>query len=400
MSSLASTSAQRPARRLVLALPPEFELLLACCGVDAPETRLQRVGEALKQGAAWSDVIRLGEHHNVLPLIYRTMRDLSPAIPVAIRDEVRARYENNARRNLRFTAELFRILDCLEAHEIAAIPYKGPALAETVYRDLALREFSDLDVLVRPSCVLRAKAALRDVGYTPNIELSPAQEAAYLASGYEYTFDGPAGRNLLEIQWAIVPRFYAVDFSMEALFDRAISSELNGRRVRALAAEDLLLTLCVHGAKHAWIRLCWLRDVAGILQSCNLDWELVAQSARQLGIERIVGIGLLLARDLLHAPLPDRITERWQPDREMEALCRDLAQHLPAAEEYNVESLQYFQWMARVRERFTDKLRFAMRLALTPAISEWKMVNLPARLFPLYRVVRLGRIAAKMIRAS
>src|SRR5947209_9598761 len=138
MSSLASTSAEPPARRLILAFPAEFELLLACCAVDAPETRLQRVAAALKKGVAWSDVIRLGEHHSVLPLIYRTTRDLAPAIPAAIRDDLRARYENNARRNLRFTAELFRILDCLEAHEIPAIPYKGPALAETLYGDLAL----------------------------------------------------------------------------------------------------------------------------------------------------------------------------------------------------------------------------------------------------------------------
>ena len=114
----------------------------------------------------------------------------------------------------------------------------------------------------------------------------------------------------------------------------------------------------------------------------------------------MVGIGIMLAHDLLHAPLPDLIAKHWQGDRETERLCRDVAQHLPAAEEYNVESPQYFQWMAQVRERFADRLRFAMRLALTPAVSEWKMINLPPWLFPLYRVLRLGRLAAKMIRAS
>ncbi len=400
MSSLASTSAERPQLRLAHPFPAEFALLLAACAVDAPETRMQRVGEILKKAVAWPDVMRLGEHHSVLPLAYRTMRDLAPAVPAAIMAELRARYEHNARRNLTFIAELFRILDCLETQHISAIPYKGPALAETVYGDLASREFSDLDVLVQPTDVLRAKTALRDLGFVPNIELSPSHEAAYLANGYEYTFDGPAGHNLLEIQWAILPRFYAVDISMEALFSRAGTSDLNGRRVRALAPEDLLLSLCVHAAKHAWIRLCWLRDIAGVLESCNLDWDLVAQRAHQLGIERMVRVGLMLARDLLYAPLPDRIATLWQADRELGTLCQEVAQHLPAAEEYKVESPQYFQLMARVRERFTDRLRFAMRLTLTPAIGEWKMVNLPPWLFPLYRVVRLGRVAAKMIRSS
>ena len=400
MSSLASTSAEPAQWRLVLSFPAAFELLLACCVVDTPKPRLERVKEVLKKGMPWSDVIRLGEHHSVLPLVYRTLRDLPPAIPPAIMDDLRTRYENNARRNLRFTAELFRILDCLEAHDIPAIPYKGPALAETVYGDLALREFSDLDVLVHRTDVLRAKAALRELGYTPNIELSPSQETAYFATGYEYTFDGPAGRNLLEIQWGIVPRFYAVDISTEALFDHAISSELNGRRVLGLAPEDQLLSLCVHAAKHAWIRLCWLRDIAGIVDSRNLDWDLIEQRARKLGIERMAGVGLMLARELLHAPLPDRIAKRWQADREIQTLCHDAAQHLPAAEEYKVESPQYFQLMARVRERFTDRLRFLLRLATTPGLSEWKMVSLPNWAFPLYRIVRLGRLAARMARSD
>jgi hypothetical protein len=69
---------------------------------------------------------------------------------------LRARFEEIARKNLRFTAELIRILNCLESHGIAAIPFKGPTLAESVYGNLALREFSDLDILVRQSDFPRA----------------------------------------------------------------------------------------------------------------------------------------------------------------------------------------------------------------------------------------------------
>ena len=157
---------------------------------------------------------------------------------------MRVRYEQNARRNLHLTGELFRILDCLDAHHIPAIPYKGPTLAEKVYGDLALRDFSDLDVLVRHFTFCVPSLRFGDLGYEPNIKLTQLQESAYLASGYEYTFDGPAGRNLLEIQWGIVPRFYAVDFSMEGLFERARLSELNGAACRRWPAK----TCCWHSA--------------------------------------------------------------------------------------------------------------------------------------------------------
>ena len=65
----------------------------------------------------------------------------------------------------------------------------------------------------------------------------------YIASGYEWTFDSPAGRNLLELQWALQPRFYAVDFDMDGLFERAVNVAVVGRRVKTPPSEDLLLVL-------------------------------------------------------------------------------------------------------------------------------------------------------------
>jgi Uncharacterised nucleotidyltransferase len=373
---------------------PEFELLLACCSVSGREFVESELRD-LEAGVAWPRVLQLAEHHSVLPLMYRALRNHLHSLPLEVRAELQARYEANARKNLKFTAELFRILDCLEADGIPAIPYKGPVLAETVYGDLALRDFSDLDVLVRPSDVRRAKSALQRLGYTPSTDLSSATERAYLATGYEYIFDGSAGRNLLEVQWNIVPRFYAVDFSMDRLFERASPVTLAGRAVRHLSPEDLLLTLCVHAAKHAWIRLRWLRDIAGILKSPQLNWRVVEQRARDLGIWRMVGVSLVLAHGLLEADLPEVLHKKLD-DREVESLCAAIAGLLPTAEEFNAESPAYFRLMIRLRERPLDKLRFLFRLALTPGPGEWNAVQFPAALFPLYRVVRVFRLLAKL----
>jgi len=328
--------------------------------------------------------------------VYRALCNHLHSLPPEVRAELQARYEANTRKNLKFTAELFRILDCLEADGIRAIPYKGPVLAETVYGDLALRDFSDLDVLLHPCDVPRAKSALERLGYTPSTNLSPALARAYLAIGYEYTFDGPAGRHLLEVQWNIVPRFYAVDFSMDRLFESSSSTTLAGRVVRSLSPEDLLLTLSVHAAKHAWIRLRWLRDIAGVLKSPQLNWGAVEQCAHDLGIWRMVGVSLVLAHRLLEADLPDAVRQKLEDDREIESLCAAIARLLRTAEEFNAESAAYFRLMIRLRERPSDKLRFLFRLAVTPGVGEWNAVRLPAALFPLYRVVRVFRLLAKL----
>jgi hypothetical protein len=398
MSSLPSSPAAASSDRRFdsAGFSREFELLLACCSVGNRESSEGDLRALLEVGVNWQRVLRLVEHHSVLPLVYQTLRDQSGAVPAATLDDLRGRYEQNARRNLKFTGELVRILDCLEGNHVPAIPYKGPVLAETLYGDLASRYFSDLDILVLPADVLSAKTALQTLGYTPSTQLSQAEERAYIATGYEYAFDGPAGRHLLEIQWGILPRFYSVDFDCGAFFERAATASVGGKTVRTLSSEDLLLALSVHAAKHAWIRLCWLRDVAGLVESQALDWGVIDCRARELGIRRIFGISVLLAHRLLGATIPDGLRENGRNDRELDRLYDEIAKQIPNAEGYNAESFQYFRLMSRLRERVADKLRFAFRLAFTPSMGEWAVVRLPAPLFPLYHIIRLFRLAARL----
>jgi len=372
----------------------ELQLLLATCSParrNSPRCDLQAL-----QGSDfdWKRILQLAEHHGVTPALYSALRH-SENVPPAVLDQLRERYEQNVRKNLKFAGELFRILDCLRANAIPAIPLKGLVLAEILFGDLAQRELSDLDVLVRPEDVARAKRALHSVGYVAQSQGSEVEERAYLATGYEYTFDGPAGRNLLEVQWNILPRFYAIEFNCPGFFERAVPVEVAGRGMRTLCAEDLLLTLCVHAAKHAWARLCWLRDIAGTIESQPLDWEKVRGSAYELGISRMVGVSVLLVHRLLNAAVPDAMLQSWSTDPATEPLVDEATCGLSSAEFTSTESLHYFRLMLRLRERTRDRVRFLCRLALTPGPGEWSAIRLPAPLFPLYRIVRLFRLAGR-----
>ena len=80
-------------------------------------------------------------------------------------------------------------------------------------RRSGLRSFSDLDFLISPADFERAKQALAEIGYLPSANFAPAVERLWLRTGYERSFDGAAGKNLVELQWALLPRFYAVDFT-------------------------------------------------------------------------------------------------------------------------------------------------------------------------------------------
>jgi hypothetical protein len=397
MPPLASPAAPETGEILAIhGFSAEFRLLLAACRDDGSQS--DRTVAVLREPLDWERVFSLAEFHGVVPLLHRTLNGHAPSpAPLEIRQALQARFDLNVRKNLLLAAELFGILDCLEGAGISAVPYKGPVLAESIYGDLAMRDFSDLDVLVAADDVPRARRALATIGFAPNITLTEPQERDYLASGYEYTFDTSIEKNLLEIQWNFVPRFFAVDFDMQAVLGRCTTRPVAGRTVRALGDEDLLLALCVHAAKHLWNRLGWLCDIAALLKRSSIAWQQVAIEAKQLGIGRILAINLLLAQRLLGAQTPLELRDTLRSEAEnATGICGEIEKLMPEDETRSTESMAYIRWMLRLRGRVSDRARFLTRLAFTPSIGEWQWITLPGALFPLYRMVRMVRLAGRL----
>jgi hypothetical protein len=374
---------------------PEWSLLCAASSADPRESDLVRVRTVLERPIEWESVLRLAEQHGTSSLLYQNLSHVADAIPSAVLTSLRQRYERNVHKSLFLTRELIRILDCLDAIGVEVIPYKGVVLSEVYYGDMAMRQSGDMDLFVRKRDVARTKSAVRDLGFTPRVPIPEDAEADYIASGYECTFDSPAGKNLLELQWALQPRFYAVDFEMDGLFERAVNVALAGRSVRTPSPEDLLLVLSVHAAKHVWGRLIWLCDIAQIPKRENVNWKWVQSQAQELGIERILHITLLLANRLLATAIPAPLENPILADRAAHAFADEIAVAVAAGVTYEEEKVSYFRLMMRLRERKTDRLRFLARLAFTPGPGEWETIRLPKALFPLYRLVRLARLATR-----
>ena len=68
-----------------------------------------------------------------------------------------------------------------------------------------------------------------------------------------------------------------------------------------------------------------------------------------------------------------------------------------ADEEFDPETIAYFRLMTELRERRRDRASFWWRLLVTPGAGEWSAVRLPRPLSPLYRVVRVVRLAGRLI---
>lgn len=380
-------------------LDAEWSILLAACSEVPRQEKTDRIRLLLRQPVRWKFLLDLAERHGAQPLLYQALVATEGAIPAAQLPGIEQRYQINLHKALLLARELIRIVDHLSELGIDVMPYKGLAVAEVVYGDIALRQAGDIDLLIRPQDFARARDAAHELGYIAHFPLSEAQERAYLKSGYECSFDGPAGRNLLELQWAIQPRFYSVDYDVHELFRRAVTVPISGHPMKTPGSEDLLLVLSIHAAKHVWGRLVWLCDIARIMVLPALDWNWIGSQAKALGVVRIVRVAMQLANQLLGAAISAAAQAAFPEDSAVLELVEEIQPHIVSESSYNVESVSYFRLMMRLRERPADRRRFLRRLVFTPGPSEWQAVHLPGPLFPLYRLLRLSRLAARLVRA-
>ena len=381
-----------------MGIQPEDDLLLCCARMCIDSERGERIRLLLRKDLDWEYLRERALRHGLMPLVYRNLKSTCPdAVPEAILDQLRQYFLTYAARNVLLTEELLELLHLFEVHGIPAIPYKGPTLAASIYGDLTLRQVSDLDILIRKEDMLKARDLLVPLGYRPQYELTHAQAATYQKSQYELLLIRNKDRMIVELKWEIVDRFFSFPMDYECLWERLKPTSLAGKEVLTFSPEDLLLILCVHGAKHLWTNLIWVCDVAELLRVCKgLDWEWVMRQASTPGGQRMLLLGLFLAKSLLGAPLPEEIRTQVEADPAVKGLAGQVQQRLFQTSNGSSPGLwESSIFHLKARERLKDRIWYCNRLAMSTTPGDWNIRSLPDSLFPLYYLIRPIRLAGK-----
>ncbi len=218
MSALAAHPAfagPRPARIAELHNSPELELLLACARREMSAGHTRHALGLLDHSLNWSLLLEQARSHGLFPLLHwHWRRSLRLDFPVEIAQQLDDRFRANVARSLLLVRDLVDLVELLGRHGIPVVPFKGPALAESLYGNAALRECVDLDILIRRRDVPEAIRTLVSAGYMDGKQLTPAQQNDFVATQYEYPFLSPSGI-LVELQWRIVPRYFSLSLSEE-----------------------------------------------------------------------------------------------------------------------------------------------------------------------------------------
>jgi hypothetical protein len=359
-------------------------LLIECTRAHPDPGELRRLSGLCSD---WGGLIESASKQRVAPLVFWALDRACPdAVPPEALAALRDRFRQNIKRNLRFTKELLRLLDLFGLAGIQAIPFKGPAIAWSLYEMPGLRFMSDLDLLVPQRDVSRALDLLTSNGYRrtgPNIGLR------FFWDNGQVPLSGTDRGVSVDLHWRVVPAHFNPLDAAE-IRTRLTFIDVAGHPMSAFCPEDLLVSLCAHGAKHGWDSLAMLCDLGRLIDVCRLDWDAILSRAARQRMSRIVSLGLCLAQDLLGSKLPPEVSSRIHADARAVALAASIRARLQNGREWSLRDLLTLRF--RLIEGSWRKFRF-LWYSLQPAPTDWGFLGIPESMFPVYYLARPVRLA-------
>jgi len=347
-------------------LQPEWALLLECA---KPRPDSSHLSQYLAGPLQWPVLITLADDHGTLALTAARLLDHAEiAIPADSLAQIRAWRRNQALFTLNLTGEMFRLFTNFANAGLEALVTKGPVLSQRCYADPGLRQYGDLDLIVRDRDVLRFTERMNALGYEGRIPVAAIQSKKIPG---EYVFRHSRSKLLVELHTELTFRYHPRPLPIERLFARQVHVAFDGSAIPALSLEDELVLICIHGAKHFWERLIYIADVAAFLARQELNWDQLFAAAAEVEAQRMLRAGLGLAESLLDAPLPPQISAAVHCDSAVARLTAQITRWLPAAGSAPPGIFERAFFRMRMRGNLLSGVPYLFRLSMSPTEDDW-----------------------------
>ena len=225
----------------------------------------------------WGATLALAEEEHVLGWAVARVRARNMPVTQAIAGRFGQVERDAAIAAFYWSSELKGLLLAFNQAGVATVPLKGPFLAERLYGSSALRDNRDLDLLVSRADLAQAEDALSAAGFVAG-------------SADDYHRPWHRQSTTVELHHDVENRL-AFDFQVESAMRRAHAAAFQGEPCRQLAAEDELLFLCLHAARHRYERLSLIVDLQLAfekLPATTMEWKLRPEVA---GLDNLLALG-------------------------------------------------------------------------------------------------------------
>ncbi|MDA8239926.1 MAG: nucleotidyltransferase family protein [Nitrospiraceae bacterium] len=282
---------------------PEEEIILILSRPTPSDAGQKRVrGLTAKGTVDYDRLLRRAGDNGVSPFIFRNLTG-DEGIPGPVVERLRTIYYQTLRRNLGHLNETLRLAGLLGDAGIGAVPLKGPLAAEQFFGDAGRYPTSDIDILVRPVDLGRARQVLEAAGYR-NAERIAWED---LKTG-TYHAVMTNGNYHIELHWNLAMRYFSVE--PEFWWQKTSRTVHEGRKIIVLAPERYLLYLIFRAFAKGFFPLKYLVLAAGLIEAArkDFDWDAFSALAEECGMGRLAAFTLSFLRNELGVDCPAQVT--------------------------------------------------------------------------------------------
>ena len=375
-------------------IPSENELILLIARRDLD--RHAELRRLLQQKINWDYLFGTAEAHGLLPLLHKHFNSAAAdIIPAHFLSRLKRESVANSQSVLHLIGKQLRVYKLFKEHNIPVALFKGPLLAQMAYGEISLRQAGDIDVLISRRHFDHAKTLLESLGYEMTPRLTPAQLASHLSNHCELQFMRDEWFTVVDLHWDLAPQSFVFNLQADDVMSRLQPVSLAGTTVQTFGAEDLVLYLSMHGAKHLWRRFEWIASLAESIRATpTLNWDLLVQRAGQAHAMRMLALGLRLVENFSGVSIPAHVLANVDPESAMKRMSTQVRDQL-----FNTfgaaDSTETNLYNLRIMDRKRDALLSALRAIFVPTLPDWQALALPAPLHSLYyafRPLRLSKV--------
>lgn len=373
-------------------LKPEDELIIYCARTKVDEDIESKIEFLVTKNLDWEYILHSADLHGLKQLLYWHLNNLCfNDVPVKIMGELKQFFNENARNNLLLWGELLILIELLEENGIEAVPYKGPILSFSAYKNLTLRCFVDIDLIVDPMDVPFVRKLIQSIGYQPELNINESMELKFIKYQNEYKFFNNKKETFLDIHWKFTNIFLPNSRKLNFLDKNLLESiEISKKTMKTLFPEHMFLIMCIHNYSHHWSELSLLVDLAEYIKSQDhLSWLKIEEMAKQSKIEKIVLINLNLLKEIFgFNPVNDGVFSTLNANEVVEMSNEIRNQIFDEGNEVETKLLRQFVNNIKYRDTLFMGVMDCVKDAFIPTNFELEKIRLPSVLFPLYHLIR------------
>ncbi len=384
----------------------ENQLIILCSQTTLGVEKSERIAELLSRTLDWSFIKKVASRNGVLPLVsWNLLNNFAESLPPEIEDELSGYLNDHTGKNLHATLKLLETVKILEEAGISILPFKGTTLAKRAYNNLALRQYVDLDVLVKPKDFDRTIEILSDSGYKiigdPN---NLRRKSLFINRKKDVGLLSPDESVTFELHWKLSGSHFALPYEIDELWNRLETIEIGGSIINALPFCDLFVYLCLHGSRHKWAKFSWVCDLHELIllkenSEENFDWKEVHRHAKKYGCEKVVELGLFLVKYFFNVEVGYPGFEAIENDEKFLKIARQMQDENFSIDEISSDMADWYLYHLTLKERKIDRLRlhnfyllWYLRIALKPNALDEQVFHLPPLFYPFYYILRPFRL--------